>query len=80
MGRPVAVLDFSGGKLRAARKRAGLSVDELSDLSCRSARTIGHYERGQQRPSTQAIKALSRALGLDYADLLSIEEVAPDAS
>jgi transcriptional regulator with XRE-family HTH domain len=76
---PVAVLEFSGAKLRAARDLAGLSIDELADLSCRGARTIDHYERGEQRPSTQAVRALSRALGLKYADLLSTEDVAPDA-
>jgi transcriptional regulator with XRE-family HTH domain len=79
MGRPVAVLDFSPSKLRAARVQAGLSRDELEDLSCRSARTIALYEQGAQRPSTQAIKALSRALGIPYAGLLAVEEAAPDA-
>jgi transcriptional regulator with XRE-family HTH domain len=79
MGRPCAVLDFSGAKLRAARKLAGLSYDELAEMSCRAATTIGAYERGEQRPSTQAIRALSRALGLEYVDLLSIEDVDPDA-
>jgi transcriptional regulator with XRE-family HTH domain len=78
MGRPVAVLDFSGAKLREYRKRAGLSVDELADLSCRSAQTLRHYENGNQRPSTQAVRALSRALHIRYVDLLSIEEASPD--
>jgi transcriptional regulator with XRE-family HTH domain len=78
MGRPVAVLDFSGRRLGAARERAGLSVPELADLSCRGIQSIGAYERGHQRPSTQAVKALARALGLEYADLLA-ETVAADA-
>ena len=79
MGRPVAVLDFSGAKLREARKRAGLSLAELADLACRGAHTIGSYENGNQRPSTQAIRALSRALGLKYADLPSCEDAPTDA-
>jgi transcriptional regulator with XRE-family HTH domain len=79
MGRPCAVLDFSGAKLRAARKQAGLSYEDLADLSCRSWQSIQAYELGAQRPSTQAVRALSRALGLQYVDLLSIEDVEPDA-
>jgi transcriptional regulator with XRE-family HTH domain len=75
----VASLEFSGAKLRAARKQAGLSVAELADLACRGVDSVYHYEQGAQRPSVNAVKAMARILGLDYADLLSIEDVKPDA-
>jgi transcriptional regulator with XRE-family HTH domain len=79
MGRPIGVLDFSGAKLRAARKEAGLSYDELAEMSCRGWSSIQAYELGLQRPSTQAVRGLARALGCSYADLLSIEDAPTDA-
>jgi transcriptional regulator with XRE-family HTH domain len=79
MGRPVAVLDFSGVLLREYRNKAGLSREALADLSCRSAHTLRAYECGNQRPSTQAIRALSRALGISYSQLLSCEDAPADA-
>ena len=75
---PVGVLEFSGSKLRAARRQTGLSRAELADMACRAPWTVGQYECGGKRPSPNAVKALARALRIEYADLLSIEDVAPD--
>lgn len=56
-----------GERLRLARKKAGLS---LRDLSARlegakrvSAQALGKYERGEMMPSSSVLLALSRALG-----------------
>jgi transcriptional regulator with XRE-family HTH domain len=76
---PVAVLDFSGVLLREARERAGLSRKALADMACRGADTIAQYERGRQRPSTQAVRAMARALGVEYVALLSCEDAPTDA-
>jgi transcriptional regulator with XRE-family HTH domain len=65
-----AVLDFSPSKLIAARKRAGLCLEDLADLTCRSLLTINNYERGYAPPSVQAVKGMARACGVEYADLL----------
>jgi transcriptional regulator with XRE-family HTH domain len=48
-------------------------------MACRGADTIAQYERSRQRPSTQAVRALARALGVEYADLLSCEDAPTDA-
>jgi transcriptional regulator with XRE-family HTH domain len=76
---PLGVLGFSGPKLKAARRQAGLSRAELADLSCRGAWTVGKYESGCRRPSPNAVRALARVLGCRPIDLLSCEDVAPDA-
>jgi transcriptional regulator with XRE-family HTH domain len=56
-----------GDRLKLARKKAGLS---LRDLSARlegeervSARALGKYERGEMMPSSRVLLALSKALG-----------------
>jgi transcriptional regulator with XRE-family HTH domain len=75
---PCAVLDFSPSKLVAARKRAGMCLEDLAEQSCRGMLTIVNYERGYARPSVQAVKGMARALGVVYVDLLD-ETLADDA-
>lgn len=59
--------------LKQLRQRAGLTQQQLSDLSGVNLRTIRSYE-WQQRDISKAsgniLLALSKALGVDVADLL----------
>ncbi|MEU7858689.1 helix-turn-helix domain-containing protein [Nonomuraea sp. NPDC049141] len=51
--------------LREFRLRAGLTQEELADLSGLSVRTIGNLERARSaRPHRQSVDVLARALGL----------------
>jgi Zn-dependent peptidase ImmA (M78 family)/transcriptional regulator with XRE-family HTH domain len=57
-------------RLKLARKKAGLSLRELSEAlgGQVSAQAIGKYERGEMMPSSRTLLALSRTLeiSLDY--------------
>lgn len=59
--------------LKQLRQRAGLTQQQLSDLSGVNLRTIRSYE-WQQRDISKAsgniLLALSKALGVDVVDLL----------
>ncbi|MCP3385934.1 XRE family transcriptional regulator [Bradyrhizobium sp. CCGUVB4N] len=66
-----------GERLKLARKRAGLSLRELSArLQNRvSAQAIGKYEAGQMFPSSSVLVALGDALNVDL-DFLTSTQVA----
>lgn len=58
-------------KLKAYRDAAGLSQDELAELTGITQASINHYEKGNRVPSWNVIQALSAALGkscLDFTD------------
>ena len=54
-----------GEKLKAARRRAGLSLRELQERIGNkvTAQAIGKYERGKMQPSTDILISLASALG-----------------
>ena len=59
--------------LQQLRQRAGLTQQQLSDLSGVNLRTIRSYEWQQRdifKASGNILLALSKALGVDVADLL----------
>ena len=64
-----------GERLKLARKRAGLSLRELSGrLKNRvSAQAIGKYEAGQMFPSSSVLVALGEALDVDLEFLTSTQ-------
>lgn len=64
-----------GERLKMARKRAGLSLRELSTrLQNRvSAQAIGKYEAGQMFPSSSILVAIGKALDVDLEFLTSTQ-------
>jgi Zn-dependent peptidase ImmA (M78 family) len=66
-----------GERLKLARRRAGLSLRDLSDRMENpvSAQAIGKYETGQMLPSSSVLMALGRALDVDL-DFLTSAQVA----
>ncbi|MFN3665595.1 MAG: helix-turn-helix domain-containing protein [Sediminibacterium sp.] len=60
-----------GKKIAAARKLKGLTQEELADLSQITVRTIQRIEAGNNTPQSFTLKAIAKALELDYADLLT---------
>ena len=64
-----------GERLKLARKRAGLSLRELSDRVQNqvSAQAIGKYEAGQMYPSSSVLVALCKALDVDLEFLTSTQ-------
>lgn len=59
------VAESPGSPLRSARRAAGLSQEELAELSGLSARNISNIERGfVRRPRRVSLNALADALEL----------------
>ena len=56
--------------LRAIRKKAGLSQEELADLMFVSRQTISKWESGTSYPSTHHILLLTRKLDCNLEDLV----------
>ncbi|QDN81817.1 helix-turn-helix transcriptional regulator [Streptomyces sp. S1A1-7] len=65
--------NFSGQRLRAVRKAAGISVERLALDIDRSAYSIFEYERGRVTPPINVIAAIADALGRPIEDLLTEE-------
>lgn len=55
--------------VRAARRRLGLSRDELGRILHVSGRTVSYWESGRKRPGPGHADALQKTLGLSEADL-----------
>ena len=58
--------------LRAYRKRAGLSQDELAFLlGCKNGTKVSRYERLERRPTLETILAYEVVLGVHARDLFA---------
>lgn len=53
-----------GSALRAARRRLGLTQQEVADLAGLSDRTVRDLEKGSSSPSLGAVIAVAMVLGL----------------
>lgn len=65
-----------GKKIAAARKLKGLTQEELADLSQITVRTIQRIEANANTPQSFTLKAIAKALELEYEYLIA-EETAP---
>jgi transcriptional regulator with XRE-family HTH domain len=77
---PVAQLDAEalGGRLRALRLDAGLSLRDLAKALDISPSAVSQIERGVRRPSVSRLLAIVQVLGRPLADVFD-EEVTPVA-
>ncbi len=57
--------------LRLWRRRKGLSLGQLADLSGLRRDTITHLEAGREEPQPYHVRILARALGIATLDLVS---------
>ena len=66
-----------GARLKLARAAAGLSLRDLEERlqSLVSAQAVGKYERDEMMPSSDVLIAISKALGVSVAYLVSPAEV-----
>lgn len=65
-----------GKKIAEIRKQKGLTQEELADHSQITVRTIQRIEAGANTPQSFTLKAIAKALEVDYEMLLSQEEPA----
>ncbi len=59
-----------GGRLREARRRAGMSLDALSKVSGVSKAMLSQIEQNKANPTVVVLYNVAAALNLDVADLL----------
>lgn len=62
--------DTVGGRLRAARRRSGLSQEQLAAEVGASQSHISMWEQGRHRMEVNELLALAAALGIHPAELL----------
>lgn len=59
-----------GEKLRALRKKRGLSQDQLAELIGLGSSTIGQYEINNREPNFERLKKIKEFFNVDYNFLL----------
>ena len=67
-----------GERIRAARKKAGLTQDELATRLCVHMMTISKWERGERKPRGAALLALARELKVGPGWLLGVSDEVGD--
>ncbi len=65
-----AALDSIGDRLRGARERSGLTLDQLAEVCGISKPHLSRLETGERQPSVSALLALARALDTRVSTLL----------
>jgi transcriptional regulator with XRE-family HTH domain len=66
-------LKLFGRRLRVARKAAKLTIEGVADRAGLNPKYYGEIERGNKRPSFEAILALADALGVQPRVLFQFE-------
>jgi transcriptional regulator with XRE-family HTH domain len=70
------MLDQIGPRLRAARRKANLTLDQVAAATAISASTISRLEAGKRQPNLELIVPLARALKIGLDEL--IPQTVPD--
>ena len=69
------ILKEFGKNLRAERRRAGLSQDELAEkMGICAGKHIGTIERGETNPSLTTIVAVMKALDVSFDKLFEVKK------
>lgn len=68
---PMTPLKELGQKLKAARKKKGLTQQQLADISHVSLKHIQNCERGEKNPSFEILRALVQVLDISLDSLIA---------
>ncbi|OLO38824.1 hypothetical protein BTR23_11225 [Alkalihalophilus pseudofirmus] len=64
---------MNGGNIRELRKKKGMSLDRLSELSGISKSYLSYIERGlQTNPSLAVLEKMAQALGIELVYLIEV--------
>ncbi|WP_078428928.1 helix-turn-helix domain-containing protein [Alkalihalobacterium alkalinitrilicum] len=64
---------MNGGNIRELRKKKGMSLDRLSELSGISKSYLSYIERGlQTNPSISVLEKLAQSLGVELVYLIKV--------
>jgi transcriptional regulator with XRE-family HTH domain len=66
------IMPIVGKRLRELRENAGLSQQELADLTGISKRQLGRYEQSKGEPSGDALVRIAKRLGVSVDYLLGL--------
>jgi transcriptional regulator with XRE-family HTH domain len=66
-----------GAKVRALRKKRGITQVKLAERLKVTQRVISYYENEHENPSLDLIGKIARALGVSQRQLLDFEEIPP---
>jgi transcriptional regulator with XRE-family HTH domain len=65
-----------GRRVKACRRRRGLTQDELARIARIDSKYVGSIERGEKAPSFEVAERLARALKVEYHDLFLPDRLA----
>lgn len=65
-----------GQKIREARKRQGLTQEQLAEQVHVSRQTVSHWENGRAEPNYETLKALAETLEIDLVPFFQEEQPA----
>lgn len=68
------IMRLFGRRVREARKRLELTLEQASERADLSAKFLGEVERGERRPSFESILALARALNVGPVVFFRLEQ------
>ena len=71
-----SILELLPARLKEARRKQGLSLEAVANLSGVSRSMVSQIERGESSPTISTLWNLTRALQLDFAGLLEDGETA----
>ncbi len=66
-------LKLFGRRVRAVRKAAKITQEQAAEAARLNPKYLGQIERGEKRPSFEAILALGKALGVSPATLFQFD-------
>ncbi|MFJ2029596.1 helix-turn-helix domain-containing protein [Streptosporangium sp. NPDC087985] len=69
-----AMLSEVGNQIRSIRKEAGLTLDQLSELSGLSIGIVSQIERGRANPSFATLVQLAHGLGIPVGRLFQVQD------
>lgn len=78
MGAIMTALELLGARIRARRRRLGISQEALADLAGLHRTYVGGIERGERNVAVLNLLRLARALKLRPSSLLRSLDLRPD--
>lgn len=70
-----SILKLVGAKVRAIRKRRGLTQEQLAEMIDTQHSYIGYVERGEQNVTLITLEKIANALKVDSCSLFDYEEL-----
>ncbi|HSJ61597.1 MAG TPA: helix-turn-helix domain-containing protein [Jiangellaceae bacterium] len=69
-----------GRRIRHARKARGMTLSELADTVDRAPSLLSQIENGKREPRLTLLRAIADAVGVELAELMSVEPPSPRAA